>query len=638
MHESPRDEIPGSSPLLRCEPGETGESVNTRHVAHGAMIEPLDPQIRAALALTARSGGHALLLGAGVSISSGVPSAWHVLQDLIRKVAATQHAVELEDPEEWWKNTFGLEPAYSTVLEQLANTRAERRALLESYFVPSSDETLDERAPIAAHRSIARLMGAGRIRIVLTTNFDRLLEQALSEVGVEPVIVSTEDDAASLEPLHAQRAVVVHMNGDYLEPVLSNTEEELADYPEALNALISQVFAEYGLIIAGWSAKWDRGLIDLLERAPDPVYASWWIEPTELNATQRRLARSRAAEHIERGADDAFGDLADMCEALEEQRTRSDPLTLAAAVGAAKRDLAGVGPAIRTHDRLLASLERLEDSAAINPDGYHGDATERDHRERTLLADGEVAFGLIAALAYWGNADTDRWWFDSIERFAHRPHVDGSSGLIGLTRSPSTIIIYTAGVAAAAASRWDLVRRLLTEPSTETPGGSDIQPVALALPPDSIGLSDGVRTIYSFLWDPIRVALGWNRGTYVDAWERFEYLHHLLWIGTHHGTGHLGWTPHIRVSGLGPNESLPVPDLWLDRICNDVAFVQQMGGSLPLTEGLQEARLTAAVAFARHTSSLDDRLLSPTSGALPSGRHYPGRFDDDPSPSAIRRP
>lgn len=69
---------------------------------------------------------------------------------------------------------YSADPDYSDIVGQLAVTPTERQALLLPYFTP--DENGDKE-PTKAHRSIAKLIKDGYVKVVLTTNFDRLLEK-----------------------------------------------------------------------------------------------------------------------------------------------------------------------------------------------------------------------------------------------------------------------------------------------------------------------------------------------------------------------------------------------------------------------------------------------------------------------------
>ena len=146
----------------------------------------LDPILRLALAIHSSKGVYALLLGSGVSRSSAIPTGWEVVLDLIRKLAALKGQPSDPDPEAWYKALTGSDPDYSDILDQVTSSSAERRQLLRSYFEPSEeDREQGRKSPSPAHRAIARLVAKGYIHVIVTTNFDRLMEQALVDAGVQ---------------------------------------------------------------------------------------------------------------------------------------------------------------------------------------------------------------------------------------------------------------------------------------------------------------------------------------------------------------------------------------------------------------------------------------------------------------------
>jgi NAD-dependent SIR2 family protein deacetylase len=71
--------------------------------------------------------------------------------------------------------------------------------LERSYFEPNEDDrNRGVKTPTAAHKAIAKLVGAGYIRVIITTNFDRLMEKALEDIGVVPTVISTPDAVLGL--------------------------------------------------------------------------------------------------------------------------------------------------------------------------------------------------------------------------------------------------------------------------------------------------------------------------------------------------------------------------------------------------------------------------------------------------------
>lgn len=159
-----------------------------------------------AFSLYSSPGAYAVLACAGVSRGAGLPTAWDIVVDLIDQIAHRDGVADTltsDTAELWYKAKYGRTPTYRDVVEQLALTPLERQSLLSKYF-EQSDENPDEvpRVPSAAHRAIARLMQNGTVRVVVTMNFDRLFEQALRELQIEPTIVATDADAQGLAPLH----------------------------------------------------------------------------------------------------------------------------------------------------------------------------------------------------------------------------------------------------------------------------------------------------------------------------------------------------------------------------------------------------------------------------------------------------
>jgi hypothetical protein len=72
------------------------------------------------------------------------------------------------------------------LLDALAKTPAERQQLLRVYWEPSEQEREDgAKRPTAAHRAIAALVAQGFVRVILTTNFDRLMLYTLGLGAVE---------------------------------------------------------------------------------------------------------------------------------------------------------------------------------------------------------------------------------------------------------------------------------------------------------------------------------------------------------------------------------------------------------------------------------------------------------------------
>lgn len=480
--------------------------------------------MRLALGLTGRPGGTAVLAGAGVSVAAGVPAAWEVQEALLRR-AATASGADPEDVFVWWRDQTGEEARYDDVLYATAPTPSARFDLLRPFFEPTAEEReAGVKVPSAAHRALARLMRDGFVRIIITLNFDLLIETALRDLGIEPTVVSTPADVEGMEPLHAQRYLVWHLHGDYTNPQMLNTPDELRAYPDSVRARLGELFDQYGLLVLGWSATWDPALREALSSTSSRRYPTTWLDVRDLGEDAARLADQRDATVVNATAEDWLTGLVDACTLVRERTT--DPLSTLALTATVKRDLAARRRPVMAHDQLEREADRLAGLSVFSANEVTlGQASPYASRIGTAEAGLERWAALIATLAYWGDEETDRWWTDHIGRFGAQPALNGYTDAINLLKAPAVVALYTGGAAAAAAGRWDLVARLLTGFAVPTVQGA-VVPAAVALDPATMypHRSWPSRALCRLLEPVMTGALGLSSTAARDGWETFEYL------------------------------------------------------------------------------------------------------------------
>lgn len=319
-----------------------------------------------AMAMATDPGVYALLCGSGLSHGAQIPTGWQVQVDLVRRAAAAQ-VIDLPDDDDQAVEAFatatGVDPGYSELLAHLGATPTARRALLSGYFEPTDDDRAEGRkAPSAAHRAIARLAADGAVRVVLTTNFDDLIEEALTAAGVRPTVWAGDDAIAGAAPLEHQRSVVVvKLHGDYRQPAsLRNTREELDAYHTTLDRLLDQVLDHYGLVVVGWSATWDTALAAAVRRAPFRRYRTWWAAHGErLGPEASALIEHRNAQKVLiDGADTFLPAVADAHRAIRDLETPA-PLDRSVARRQLERRLADPQGRIDAERQLLDVVHDL---------------------------------------------------------------------------------------------------------------------------------------------------------------------------------------------------------------------------------------------------------------------------------------
>ena len=142
----------------------------------------IDLQTRLAFSIYESPGVYALLLGSGVSRAAQIPTGWENTPDLIRRLAALEGVSSHSDWAAWYREVKGREPDYSEIVRDVGGSPEERRALLHSYIEPTEEERQRGlKTPTTAHDAVARLVRNGYVRLIVTTNFDRPIENALRE-------------------------------------------------------------------------------------------------------------------------------------------------------------------------------------------------------------------------------------------------------------------------------------------------------------------------------------------------------------------------------------------------------------------------------------------------------------------------
>lgn len=413
----------------------------------------IDPIHSLAFSIQANPGVYAVLLGSGVSRSAKIPTGWEITIDLVRKLAKVSGEDCSPDPDVWYAAKYGKAPDYSDLLDALAKSPAERQQLLRAYLEPTEAEREEgAKAPTRAHRAIAELAAKGYIRVIITTNFDRLMETALADAGVVPSVVSSVDQLLGAMPLMHTRCCVVKIHGDYLDTRIRNTPDELAAYPAELNQLLDRIFDEFGLIFCGWSADWDMALRAAITRTASRRFSHYWCIRGAIGEGAAGLIQHRQAQAIQIvDADSFFGELTRLVIALE-QFSRPHPLSKEAAVASLKSYLSEQKYRIKLSDLVENETARIIEacrSPALSLKGApRPDGTTITTRVRQYEAASETLMAMAIVGGYW-NEDW-HWpiWSRALSRLSARGDDSGYTLWLDLQRYPATLLMFSLGIGA----------------------------------------------------------------------------------------------------------------------------------------------------------------------------------------------
>lgn len=269
-----------------------------------------------------RTSPHAIFLGAGASLSSGVPSAGRCVDEWKRDIFVTNNATlkdlvaEITIPstlrriDNWLQQNGYWTPdgddEYSYFIEKCLPISDDRRKFFEPW--------IRDARPHVGYQLLCLLAEAQVIRSVWTTNFDGLVARACAATSVTPIEVGIDCQHRLFRQPANTELVCVSLHGDYRYDPLANTVDELQEQEQQLKASLIETLKTQSLIVAGYSGR-DQSVMAAFHEAvtdkaaPTKVY---WCghsdEPAEsvANLIARVRASGREAFYVP-GAD--FDDL-----------------------------------------------------------------------------------------------------------------------------------------------------------------------------------------------------------------------------------------------------------------------------------------------------------------------------------------
>lgn len=425
----------------------------------------LDPLTYLSFSMYENRNVYALLVGSGVSRAAHIPTGWEITLDLIRRVARSEGVKRQTDWAAWYRGKYGKEPSYSDLLDNLATTPDERRSILHRYIEPTPEEIEEhKKIPTAAHHAIARMVRDGFVRVIMTTNFDRLIESALREAGVEPTVIASDDALKGAVPLIHSRCHVIKLHGDYLDTRIKNTEAELSGYSKPMNGLLDRVLDEHGLIVCGWSGEWDHALCKAIMKAPNRRYPFYWASRSEPSESAQRIINHRAGRTITiESADTFFSQLAEKL-SVQAEVMRPDPRSVELLISSAKRYLSGPHHRIQLADLLGDELRRTREQLEGQGFGAHDSFTNDEFRRRVdrYEAIAEPIVRLLSVSGRWGD-DNEIGVASDVLRDLCKPNSrEGLTVWINLSVYPAVLTLHAYGLGALHAGRYKTLFNWLT--------------------------------------------------------------------------------------------------------------------------------------------------------------------------------
>lgn len=244
-------------------------------------------------------GRFAFFLGAGCSVSSGIPSAGSLVKSDWLPRLRDLRAPERKDLDVWAKEQFPEydfdNPAvsYGPVMGQLFLQQEIRQLEVE--------RLCDGKFPAFGYAVLATLVAQkkGVFNVVLTTNFDEMVPDALYlYTRARPLVIGHESLAGYIRPTRT-RPLVIKLHGDFrLSP--QNTSAETEMLKKEVERQIANLLHDRGLIVMGYGGN-DQGIAKMLKALPKESlpFGIYWISGSEPQGILRTWLEERNAVWIQ---------------------------------------------------------------------------------------------------------------------------------------------------------------------------------------------------------------------------------------------------------------------------------------------------------------------------------------------------
>ncbi|MFZ1682802.1 MAG: SIR2 family protein [Candidatus Zixiibacteriota bacterium] len=236
------------------------------------------------------------LLGAGASVSAGIPSANDLIWQFKRAIYCSERKLAMSSCQDVGnpvlqarlQEFFDAQGTYPTAnaddeyarFFQMAYPSAEdRRRMIDAYVRGAS--------PSYGSLVLGILAAMGRIKLIWTTNFDHLIEDAFATAykGTSNWVAGGSAHAVSLcqAALEQRWPILCKLHGDFQTVELKNTTEELRIQDSRLRDLLMSSARQHGLIVVGYSGR-DASIMDALTKAaeskPAFPFGVYWCYPS----------------------------------------------------------------------------------------------------------------------------------------------------------------------------------------------------------------------------------------------------------------------------------------------------------------------------------------------------------------------
>jgi NAD-dependent SIR2 family protein deacetylase len=243
----------------------------------------LDPGVLAQKLSTPEPGDcpYTLFLGAGASVSSGIPAVNRMVREwkiqLFRDGGGERRGMTNQQFSEalsaWEKTEYDVwrqrytdsdETEYAALFSHFYQHPKERQMYIE--------KVVQKGRPTFGYLYLAGLIQARRFNRVLTTNFDDLLHDALTQYYQTKPIVCAFDSAVAGIRIASRRPKIIKLHGDFLYDNIKNVRHELKALDTNMEEKLYEMCKDSGLIVVGYAGRDESVMAPIRDMLRKPNY------------------------------------------------------------------------------------------------------------------------------------------------------------------------------------------------------------------------------------------------------------------------------------------------------------------------------------------------------------------------------
>ena len=211
---------------------------------------------------------YCFILGAGASRTSGIPTGSELAKQWLNEI----QEIEKEGFDEWGKS-IGLEVGKEA--EKYSEIYDKRFELDYREGYEFLESIMEKSSPSLGYSVLAQILDKTDDTIVITTNFDHLMEDAMQMFAVKRPLVLGHESLAKYLDILSVRPIIAKIHRDLFFEPKSETKETVT-LEEGWKDNLTEILRHRIPIVIGYGGN-DGSLMDFLENCKTPSHGMFWF-------------------------------------------------------------------------------------------------------------------------------------------------------------------------------------------------------------------------------------------------------------------------------------------------------------------------------------------------------------------------